>query len=304
MTDIEASLQQQQQQLQHVHRMHQASCLQELQQQLSAQFASGRFVTTQQQQQLEQEQEQAHQGASETTAVPSSLVPFLPFMHPSLALMPGHMRNQPPFSHSHNHHHHVHKLAMQPMWPNPAVAAAHIQAALAAAAVAATTASSNNNNNTPNPAIANKTNKREEDGSAGIVDTVSILESPQNVAKYQSHSHSTPPDSPQARCQSTEDGFISMKSSSPEQLNQSDAQNSEMDAPLNLSKPKVSPRSSPSSTYVKDREQTLTPIVPSPPLSWQTAGTSVSASGLPHQHPSTALFADVEANYLQSRVSQ
>lgn len=299
MTDIEASVQQQQQQLQNVQRMHQESCLQELQQQLSAQFAAGRFVTTQQ-------QEQPHQGPTETTAVPSSLVPFLPFMHPSLALMPGQMSHQPAYSHSHNHH--VHKLGMQPMWPNPAVAAAHIQAALAAAAVAAAS-SNNNSNSTPNPATANKTNKREEElqncvaGSAGIADTVSILECPQNVAKYQSHSHSTPPDSPQGRCQSTEDGFISMKSSSPEELNQSDAQISEMDAPLNLSKPKGSPRSSPSSTYVKDREH-LTPIVPSPPLSWQTAGTSVSAPGLPHPHPSTALFADVEANYLQSRVSQ
>lgn len=290
MTDIEASLQQQQQ-LQNVQRMHQESCLQEFQQHLSAQLATGRFAPTQ--------QEQIQQGSTET-AVPNSLMPFLPFMHPPMPLMPNHMSQQPLFSHNHNHH--VHKLGMQPMWPNPAVAAAHIQAALAAAAVAA--ASVNNNNNTPSPANLNRTNKRElsveELQIAGIGDTVSLIESSPGVAKY--HSHSTPPDSPQGRCQST-DGFLSMKSSSPEELNHSDAPISEMDAPLNLSKPKGSPRSSPCSSYVKEREH-MTPIVPSPPLSWKTTGTSVSAPGHPHQHPSTPLFADVEANYLQSRVSE
>lgn len=287
MTDIEASLQQQQQ-LQNAQRMHQESCLQEFQQQLSAQFSTGRFATPQ--------QEQTQQGPTET-AVPSSLVSFLPFIHPPMPLMPNHMSQQPLFSHSHNHH--VHKLGMQPMWPNPAVAAAHIQAALAAAAVAAASVSNNN------PANSNRINKRElsveELQIAGIDDTVSLLESPAGVAKY--HSHSTPPDSPQGRCQSTEDGFVSMKSTSPEELSHSDAQNSEMDAPLNLSKPKGSPRSSPCSSYAKEREH-MTPIVPSPPLSWKTTGTCVSAPGLPHQHPSTPLFADVEANYLQSRVSE
>jgi len=170
MTDIEASIQQQQQQqqqLQNAQRVHHENCLQELQQQLSVQFGTGRFGATLRQQHQQQQQQQQH--LQDVTGVPSNLVPFLPFLRPppvpnaaqQLAHMVpgGHVAHQPLYSHNHNHSHahthahahaHAHKMAMQPMWPTAAVAAAHIQAALAAAAVAATTTTNSKNNSNKN----------------------------------------------------------------------------------------------------------------------------------------------------------
>ncbi|KAH8395731.1 hypothetical protein KR222_001387, partial [Zaprionus bogoriensis] len=271
MTDIEASLQQQQQQVQHVQRLHQESCLQELHQQLSAQFTADSFTTSQQQQQ--------HQ-VSANAVVPNNLMPFLPFLHPAAPVMPGHLNHQPLYSHSHNYH--SHKLALQTMWPTAAVAAAHIQAALTAAAIAATSSNKSNNNSTNSSVV----NKSIDDAfvhgpiniDTGIVDKISMLES--LAAKHKYHGHSTPPDSPPKRCNSSEESLISINLPTlPADLNQPKAHSSEMDAPLNLSKHKGSPGSSPKNSSNKERK---TPIVPSPPLSWQTTGTTVS-----HQQLST-----------------
>ncbi|KAH8384329.1 hypothetical protein KR093_001930 [Drosophila rubida] len=339
MTDIEASgiQQQQQQQLQNVQRLHQETCIQELHDQLSAQFGTGRFGglggPLRQQQLQTQSQPQSrlqlqlqhhlhYDGVSD--AVSSSLMPFLPFLRPST------VAPTPMVHTSHGH----------PIWPTAAVAAAHIQAALAAAAVAATNKNcsdnskrSNNNgncdniqkNNSMSNNVINTTDSSIEEpeiitaSTLEIEDRSSRAESP-DLLSY--NSHNTPPDSPQAssrilvRSQNNraDDSSISIHfPTSPEaDINKSkriQREGSEMDAPLNLSKPKGSRGSSPIiSFYPRDARDRLTPIVPSPPLNWQQIATPTSSvpinvhiSATSLQHQPSPLFADVEAGFLQSR---
>lgn len=151
----------------------------------------------------------------------------------------------------------------------------------------------------------------------GIEGGVSRSESPihrSNSAAVLMYSHNTPPDSPQGRSgvptvsvtHSTDDGLISINyPSSPTErqnvANKSEVLSSEMDAPLNLSKPKGSPGSSPISSCLRDQRERLTPVVPSPPLNWQQMSQTVPVAS--HQHQPSALFSDVEGSYLQSRVS-
>ncbi|KAH8307796.1 hypothetical protein KR044_004431 [Drosophila immigrans] len=339
MTDIEAlsNQQQQQQQLQSAQRLHQENCIQELQDQLSAQFGTGRFggiggALRQQQLQMQSQpqsprlqlqlQHHLHHD-SVSDAVSSSLVPFLPFLRPS-AVPP-----TPLVSAGHSH----------AMWPTAAVAAAHIQAALAAAAVAATNKNSSNNNKT-NINIDSNSKRNNNSMSCNATDTTycateepeirtaSRLEIEDRSSRAESpvflsyNSHNTPPDSPQASGRSlvrsqnnrAEDSPISIyfPTSPAEDVNKSKrihGQASEMDAPLNLSKPKGSRGSSPIiASCQRDSRDHLTPIVPSPPLNWQQMATPTTSvpvnahiSATPLQHRTSPLFADVETGFLQSR---
>ncbi|EDW10898.2 uncharacterized protein Dmoj_GI14086 [Drosophila mojavensis] len=307
MTDIEANIQeqQQQQQLQNVQRMQQESCLQELHQQLSAQFGAGRFAA--------QHQQQHHQHQHQTVAaLPSNLVPFLPFLRPPVPLMPGHVASvqshyslSPSHAHSHSHAHaSAHKLTMQPMWPTAAVAAAHIQAALAAAA-------NNNSNNcskynsTAKYSIVNTSDQSTMETlelasvECGVDTKASVSRSGSPMRDRKSshaYSNNTPPDSPNLTTHSPLDNSISINyppSPMEHRSKGSETLGSEIDAPLNLSKPKGSPDSSPISASLRER------IVPSPPLNWQQVGQAVPVT--PHHSASAALYADVDANYLQSR---
>ncbi|XP_034111832.1 transcription factor SOX-6 isoform X1 [Drosophila albomicans] len=336
MTDIEALgiQQQQQQQLQNVQRLHQENCIQELHDQLSAQFGTGRFggisgVLCQQQLQMQSPQQsprlqlqlQPHlhnDGVSQTMS--NNLVPFLPFLRAS-AIPPTCMV---PAGQGHS------------MWPTAAVAAAHIQAALAVAAVAVTNKNSSNNNNDINTDDDNNIKRNNKAISCNDTTDSSIEEPEIITASHEievrssraesptilSYNDHTPPDSPQAsgrllvRCQNirSEDSSIAIHfpTSSAEDVSKSkrlQGHASEMDAPLNLSKPKGSRGSSPiTSSCPKDVRDRLTPIVPSPPLNWQQMATT--ASSIPvnaHvpitslQHQPSPLFADVEASFLQSR---
>ncbi|XP_026846785.1 transcription factor Sox-5 isoform X1 [Drosophila persimilis] len=282
MTDIDASIQQQQQ-LQNVQRLQQESSLQELHHQLNTQFGAGRFTAP-----------NPHHQHQATAVSPGNLVPFLPaFLRPPvpaqqlIQLMPGHVSSQSQHSHTHHGPTSAHKMAMQPMWPTAAVAAAHIQAALAAAAVAA---SNNNNHSSSNNnllAISASVNKPTD--SSGTLPTLEIgalrgscksrPESPvQECHSYSmlSYSH-TPPESPHGRTalvqsQSVPEECSLTFPSSPADhsvASLSEAvQDSEMEVPLNLTKPKGSPGSSPTSCCPRDQRESLTPVVSSPPLGW------------------------------------
>ncbi|TDG38164.1 hypothetical protein AWZ03_015414, partial [Drosophila navojoa] len=108
------------------------------------------------------------------------------------------------------------------------------------------------------------------------------------------YSNNTPPDSPNLITHSPLDGSMSINyppSPVERRSKESEELGSEIDAPLNLSKPKGSPDS-------REREL-LTPIVPSPPLNWQQVGQANPAT--PHHSASAALYADVDTSYLQSR---
>ncbi|XP_033150522.1 ubiquitin carboxyl-terminal hydrolase 36 isoform X3 [Drosophila busckii] len=371
MTDIESNIQQQQQQQQQIQTaqlIHQDSYLQELHQQFSAQFKTGRFSTFSQQQQHQHQQQTAAAAAAAAAAVavPSNLVQFLPFLRPPVPtahIMSGHVTHQPNFTHGHNLHGHAqapthaqslahghnHNLSMRPMWPNAAVAAAHIQAALAAAAVAASNNNSHNNNkncaNENNNNINSSSNNNKNDNKLFSPNNVKPIEDSEaldsgsgiecggslsrpgtpgshdsNVVPMLTYSQHTPPDSPQGGARTGVRLGLSQNTHIEERLTlisnnypsspadnyrttfKSDIQSTEADVPLNLSKHKgASPcSSSPNSCNLKvDLPERLTPIVPSPPLNWQHIGQS--AAVISHQHGSSPMFSEVEANFLQSR---
>lgn len=297
MTDIE-----QQQHLQNVQRLQHESCLQELHNQLSNQFGSSvRFPAP---------PSTPHQHQAGVTAVTSgNLVPFLPaFLQPQpmpnqaqqqlLQLMPpgpGHPQYDPSSGHK--------MSSMAPsMWSTAAVAAAaHIQAALAAAAVAAASNNNNkintNNNNDPATSIDLDGGKRRcGNGNGSSSSAMSRPESPQYENHHHpyaisiSYSHNTPPESP------TNNRTI--ECSKADYISES-VQDSEMDAPLNLTKPKVSPCSSPTSCHHHKEHNhhqncesltTTSSLVSSPPLSWQ------------HQGPGHQ-FNEIESPLMKSHVS-
>ncbi|XP_023035920.1 transcription factor SOX-6 isoform X1 [Drosophila willistoni] len=314
MTDIEASIQQQQ--LHNVQRLQQESCLQELHQQLSAQFSANRFPGPQ-----HHHHQQQHQTSS------GNLVPFLPaFLRPPVPsaqqlmhLIPGHVGHQSQHTgHSHGH---------RPMWPT-AVAAAHIQALAAAVAATNNNNSCNNNNNLMSSSLSPMVNKQLSGDTAPPLDTVAgsgpgvgagsgicgvaggggdaRSESPVYGHAY---CHNTPPDSPHgprtgsaaaAQVQgqfgnAESEGSMFVPSSPTDQhhsiASQSDPHDTEMDAPLNLTKPKNSPGSSPISSS-GPRERLTPAVVASPPLNWQP--TSAVAQ---HQHQ----FVEMEATLLKTR---
>ncbi|ALC48144.1 Sox102F [Drosophila busckii] len=141
-----------------------------------------------------------------------------------------------------------------------------------------------------------------------------------NVVPMLTYSQHTPPDSPQGGARTGVRLGLSQNTHIEERLTlisnnypsspadnyrttfKSDIQSTEADVPLNLSKHKgASPcSSSPNSCNLKvDLPERLTPIVPSPPLNWQHIGQS--AAVISHQHGSSPMFSEVEANFLQSR---
>lgn len=144
----------------------QESCFQELQHQLNSQLCAVAQQTN---------------FTSHTTIQPTSaatIVPFLPaFLRPSPAsppasahLSPVASSNLPTVMHTHVLHASQHnKMTMQPMWSTAAVAAAHLQAALAVAAVAVSS-NDNTNNDVNDVDLTNKLNKDNlpvENGSTG-----------------------------------------------------------------------------------------------------------------------------------------
>ncbi|KAH8308508.1 hypothetical protein KR059_002334, partial [Drosophila kikkawai] len=285
MTDIE-----QQQHLQNVQRLQHESCFQELHNQLSNQFgASVRLPAP-----------PPHQHQAGVTAVSSgNLVPFLPaFLQPQP--IPSQAQQQLlqliPSGPGHTHYDHLsgHKISsMTPtMWSTAAVAAAaHIQAALAAAAVAA---ASNNNNKNITKTITNINNnepaattidleggggndgkRRGGNGNGSSSSAMSRPESPQYenhpYAISISYSHNTPPESP------TNNRAIECS----KVHNLCESESEMMEAPLNLTKPKGSPCSSPTSCHHHKEHShhhhceslpTTACLVSSPPLSWQSQG--------------------------------
>ncbi|BFG06685.1 uncharacterized protein DMAD_13641 [Drosophila madeirensis] len=285
MTDIDASIQQQQQ-LQNVQRLQQESCLQELHHQLNAQFGAGRFAVPN------------HHHQQQAAAVSTgNLVPFLPaFLRPPvpaqqlMQLMPGHVNPQSQHQNSHHGPTSAHKMAMQPMWPTAAVAAAHIQAALAAAAVAAS--NNNNHSSSNNNLLALSASVNKPADASGTLATLEIgalrgscKSRPESPAQ-ESHSYSmlsyshTPPESPHGRTALVqshsvpEECTLTFPSSPADHsvASLSDSvQDSEMEVPLNLTKPKGSPSSSPTSCCPRDQRESLTPVVSSPPMGWHHA---------------------------------
>ncbi|XP_020809903.1 uncharacterized protein LOC110185429 isoform X1 [Drosophila serrata] len=285
MTDIEH-----QQHLQNVQRLQHENCFQELHNQLSNQFgASVRFPAP--------PPPTPHQHQTGVTAVSSgNLVPFLPaFLQPQpipnqaqqqlLQLMPsgpGHPAFDPLSGHK--------MSSMTPtMWSTAAVAAAaHIQAALAAAAVAAASNSNNKNNtktntnnNNSEPAATSIDlevggKRRGGNGNGSSSSAMSRPESPQFENPYAisvCYSHNTPPESP------TNNRAI--ECSKADNLCESIQDSDMMEAPLNLTKPKVSPCSSPTSCHQHKEHShhyhceslpTTACLVSSPPLSWQPQG--------------------------------
>ncbi|XP_016984044.1 transcription factor Sox-5 isoform X2 [Drosophila rhopaloa] len=291
MTDIDASAQQQQH-LQNVQRLQHESCLQELHNQLSSQFGAARFTAPNPHHQ--------QQGVSVSSG---NLVPFLPaFLQPPmpgqqlLQLIPGHASPQAVAHHSHGYNEShsqneptsAHKMALAPMWSTAAVAAAHIQAALAAAAVAAANNNKNNSFSNNNNVLAASTTANEPSGadSSASLPLMEIgemkrggnegacLSRPESPAYENppyailSYSHNTPPESPHGRTVDCSKNFPPSPTDNHSMASLSEAQDSEMDAPLNLTKPKGSPSSSPNSSCQRDHSESLTPIVSSPPLSW------------------------------------
>ncbi|XP_017062788.1 uncharacterized protein LOC108102376 isoform X2 [Drosophila eugracilis] len=302
MTDIETSAQQQEH-LQNVQSLQPESCLQELHNQLSSQFVSARFATP---------NPHHHQHASSVTS--GSLVPFLPaFLQPPIpAQQLLHLVPSQTSLHTVTHQSHpqsepssAHKMALAPMWSSAAVAAAHIQAALAAAAVAAVNNNKNSSifsNNNKVLALSNSGNEPSSADSSASLPLVEIREirkggngvaclsrpeSPENENPpyaILSYTHNTPPQSPHGRTAECSKNFSPSPTDNHSMASLSEAQDSEMDAPLNLSKPKGSPSSSPISSSQRDHNECLTPVVSSPPLSWQG-----------HKQ-----YADIESNHLNS----
>lgn len=304
MTDIDASAQQQQQ-LQNVQRLQHESCLQELHNHLSSQYGAVRFTAANPQ----------HQNQQAVSVSSGNLMPFLPaFLQPPmpnaqqlLQLIPGHENAQSVPTHHHSHPQSeafsTHKMALAPMWSTAAVAAAHIQAALAAAAVAAANNNKNSShfsNNTNIVGLATRGNEllnTDSDPQMEIGETRrggnggscrSRPESPTyENPPYEilSYSHNTPPESPHGRTADCSKNFSPSPTDNLSIASVSEAQDSEMDAPLNLSKPKGSPSSSPNSSSQRDHCENLTPVVSSPPLSWH--------QGQPH-------YAEIELPLLKS----
>ncbi|EDV45226.1 transcription factor SOX-5 isoform X1 [Drosophila erecta] len=302
MTDIDASAKQQQR-LQNVQRLQHESCLQELHNQLSSQFGAGRFSASN-----PQNQQQA------VSVNSGNFMPFLPaFLQPPmpaqqlLQLIPGHSSPQSVPTHPHSHPQSepssTHKMPLAPMWSTAAVAAAHIQAALAAAAVAAANNNKNSNrfsNNTNIVALSTSGNElpntesnphmeigeMRRGGNGGLC--LSRPESPtyeNHPYAILSYSHNTPPESPHGRTADSSKNFPPSPTDNHSLASLSEAQDSEMDAPLNLSKPKGSPSSSPNSSSQRDNSESLTPVVSSPPLSWH--------QGQPH-------YAEIESPLIKS----
>nr|XP_016944142.1 transcription factor Sox-5 isoform X2 [Drosophila suzukii]XP_036671377.1 transcription factor Sox-5 isoform X2 [Drosophila suzukii] len=286
MTDIDASAQQQQH-LQNVQRLQHESCLQELHNQLNSQFGTARFAAP-----------NPHHQQQAVSITSGNLVPFLPaFLQPPmpaqqlLQLIPGHGSPQTVAHHGHplNEPSSAHKMALAPMWSTAAVAAAHIQAALAAAAVAAANNNkssnnfSSNNNVLPSSASVNEPSSADSSASLPLMEIGEMrrggnggacLSRPESPAyenppySILSYSHNTPPESPHGRTAECPKNFPPSPTDNHSMASLSEAQDSEMDAPLNLSKPKGSPSSSPNSSSQRDHSESLTPVVSSPPLSW------------------------------------
>ncbi|KAH8385438.1 hypothetical protein KR009_007707, partial [Drosophila setifemur] len=317
MTDIDACIQQQH--IQNVQRLQHESCLQELHNHLSTHYGATQFLPA---------NSHHHQHASITPSgnlgplLPTFLRPPMP-THQLIQILPGQANNQPVIHHSQNNSQHestnAHKMAL-PMWSSAAVAAAHIQAALAAAAFAAAKNNKNNSNNNvlESPISANKLSSAEPKlMEIGALERVGMEDNgspsrPESPA-YDTHSyeilaynHNTPPESPHGRAltgmvqnQSVTDEYsVNYPSSPADNLSKASlserSHDPEMDAPLNLSKPKGSPSSSPVSPCQRDHSESLLRIVSSPPLSWQ----QVSITGH-RQH-----FGELESPLLkrQSRV--
>ncbi|XP_017051397.1 uncharacterized protein LOC108095032 isoform X2 [Drosophila ficusphila] len=290
MTDIDSSSQQQQH-LQNDRRLQAGDCVRELHNQLSSQFGA-RFAAP----------SSHHQQQQEVSVTSGGLIPFLPaFLQPPmpaqqlLHLIPGQVSSQTAghLSQSQvtmqNEPSSAQKMALAPMWSTAAVAAAHIQAALAAAAVAAVNNSKSNNNcSNNNNILATPTsfNKPSSADSSAYLPFMEIgefrragnggacLSRPESPAyentpyEILSYSHNTPPESPHGRQCENSKNFSPPPVDNHSMASLSEAQESEMDAPLNLTKPKRSPSSSPNSSNQKDQSESLTPVVSSPPLSW------------------------------------
>lgn len=316
LNDSDVSIQQQH--LQTVQRLHQESSLQELHNRLSNQLGVAGFP-------LPNCHHQQHGEAGSSTAV----LPFLhPFMRPPISshqlnqLFPGHENHQ---GHSYMQQHETNsqKIALSPIWSTAAVAAAHIQAALAAAAVAA--ANSNKNNTIFSSNNMNTLKDKELQLTrthANIMESPSIKTGESGVEvdapssrpitpsydsqsfEILSYSHNTPPESPHGRSYTSAIGTIPNvfeDSSSHFPVvplhNHNTAshlesiQESEIDTPLNLSKPKGS-SSSPASPCQKDQFESLTSVISSVPLSWK------QGSSQHRQH-----FTDIESPLVKNHVS-
>ncbi|XP_044573555.1 transcription factor SOX-6 isoform X2 [Drosophila ananassae] len=306
-----------QQHLQTVQRLYQESSLQELHNHLSNQFGAAGFP-------LPNFHHQQHGGAGSSAGV----LPFLhPFMrppissHPLIQLIPG-QENHQGHSYMQQHETNSQKIALSPIWSTAAVAAAHIQAALAAAAVAAANSNKNNtvfsNNNLltlkykEHQLSRNHTNIMESPslqiGESGVeVDAPPSrpITPPYDSQSFEilSYSHNTPPESPLGRICTSAIGTISSvfedSSShlpSPPLHNQNIAsqlestQESELDTPLNLSKPKGSSSSSPANPCQKDQFESLNSVISSVPLNWK------QCSSQHRQH-----FTDIESPLIKNQ---
>ncbi|XP_070138486.1 transcription factor SOX-6 isoform X3 [Drosophila bipectinata] len=283
LSDSDVSIQQQN--LQTVQRLHQESSLLEFHHRLSNQFGAAGFP-------LPNCHHQQHGGTGSSAAV----LPFLhPFMRPPLSsqqlnhLIPGHETQQ---GHSHVQQHETNSqtIALSPIWSTAAVAAAHIQAALAAAAVAAASSNRISKDKDHQLFSANsnimdisslQTGESEVEANAPASRPITPPYESQSI-EILSYSHNTPPESPHGRTYTSAIGTIpsifeesSSHFPSPPLHNQNNAsqfestQESEIDTPLNLSKPKGSSSSSPASPCQKDQIESLTSVISNLPLSWK-----------------------------------
>lgn len=165
MTNLDANLHHNSEQLECIQQKE--NCFQELQHQLNSQLCA---VT--QQTNFTTQNTLQHQPTAAT-----AIVPFLPsFLRPPPPPPPSHLAaaaaaasSLPTVLQTHAHHASQHnKLTMQPMWSTAAVAAAHLQAALAVAAVAVNSDTNSNNSDLINIKCANNNNSSSsiENGSA------------------------------------------------------------------------------------------------------------------------------------------
>ncbi|KAI8117843.1 Transcription factor SOX-5 [Lucilia cuprina] len=333
MTNLDGNLHHNQEQIECIQQQ-QENCFQELQHQLNSQLCAVAQHTSFTTQTTIQQQP--------TPA--ATIVPFLPaFLRPPPPPPPSHLAaaasNLPTVLHTHALHASQHnKMTMQPMWSTAAVAAAHLQAALAVAAVAVNNDSNNTSNvgEQANKMTNNNSSITNENGTTlpheygigsksvlhslsselNFVDVVASTTTPPSTPLYNVNNNnndnnnnsecpSPAPCSPDDVIENMQVDTLSMDddndlmsssngSNSPRSNSNSSAQEDVIltskeeslddedvtEAPLNLSKPKYSSRSSidaaiNSAILIKRENDRLTPVSNcDSPLHWQSSSSS------------------------------
>ncbi|XP_065370793.1 putative mediator of RNA polymerase II transcription subunit 26 [Calliphora vicina] len=335
MTNLDGNLHHNQEQIECIQQQ-QENCFQELQHQLNSQLCA-----------VAQQTSFTTQTTIQQQPTPAAtIVPFIPaFLRPPPPPPPPHLAavaasNLPTVLHSHALHASQHnKMTMQPMWSTAAVAAAHLQAALAVAAVAVNSDSNSNNSDPTNKIINNNNLTAVENGSSSsslaheygmgnksvlesigselnFVDVVASTTTPPSTPLYNVNNNNNDNNNNNSACPSPtschaddaiehmqvdtslEDDTDLMSSSngtnSPRSNSNSSAQEDvtltgkeeSLDdeectyAPLNLTKPKYSSRSSidaaiNSAILIKRENDRLTPVSNcDSPLHWQSSSSS------------------------------